>query len=287
MYDAFGHLVGEYAYSGTSLASYQEHIWLGDTPIANMRNGVTSPLYVLADHLNTPRRVVFPSNNTVVWQWNGEPFGADQATGSGTYNLRFPGQYYDAETGKHYNYFRDYDPAMGRYIESDPIGLAGGLNTYGYVGGGPTNSIDPLGLMGNCGTANGVCGPIPQITPQQEQQSSPQRTEDLICLYLKNNKYNTEATWGDLYDARFTNRNKDPWDLGLRNAEHYMWAFNQVKNGRSQYGQNTATTMYFFYKTFYPRKTTPPAGGQLNWGYQGAEDGRNNKDWKLVCECQN
>jgi len=61
--------------------------------------------------------------------------------------LRFPGQYFDAETGKHYNYFRDYDPAIGRYIESDPIGLWGGISTYGYVGSNPLARIDPLGLL--------------------------------------------------------------------------------------------------------------------------------------------
>ena len=61
-------------------------------------------------------------------------------------NLRFPGQYYDDETGLHYNYFRYYDPSTGRYITSDPIGLQGGLNTYGYVDGNPVNWFDEYGL---------------------------------------------------------------------------------------------------------------------------------------------
>jgi RHS repeat-associated protein len=63
------------------------------------------------------------------------------------YNLRFPGQYYQAETGLNQNYFRDYDSAVGRYVESDPIGLKGGINTYGYVGGNPIGSVDSMGLV--------------------------------------------------------------------------------------------------------------------------------------------
>jgi RHS repeat-associated protein len=61
-------------------------------------------------------------------------------------NLRFAGQYYDSETGLHYNYHRYYDPSTGRYLTADPIGSAGGINLYNYVGGNPVNMVDPFGL---------------------------------------------------------------------------------------------------------------------------------------------
>jgi RHS repeat-associated protein len=70
--------------------------------------------------------------------------------------LRFPSQYYDQETGLSYNYARDFDPQVGRYIESDPIGLKGGVNTYGYVRGNPIQRVDPRGLVDWSGTASTV-----------------------------------------------------------------------------------------------------------------------------------
>ncbi len=107
-----------------------------------------------AKHLDTPRLIADDTQRTV-WKWEQqEPFGVNAANDDPDadnvaleFNLRFPGQYFDKETNAHYNYFRDYDPAIGRYIESDPIGLAGGMNTYLYAVN-PLLQIDPRGLQG-------------------------------------------------------------------------------------------------------------------------------------------
>jgi RHS repeat-associated protein len=107
--------------------------------------------YVHTDHLDTPRALLDTAGN-LRWTWLAEPFGntAPNANPAGlgavTMNLRHPGQYADAESGLFYNYFRDYDPSLGRYTQSDPIGLAGGINTYAYVEGNPVSYVDPDGL---------------------------------------------------------------------------------------------------------------------------------------------
>jgi RHS repeat-associated protein len=111
--------------------------------------------FVHVDHLNTPR-LVADSTGTTVWRWDQqEPFGVSvpdenpSALGAFEFPLRFPGQYADKETNLFYNYSRDYDPYLGRYQQSDPIGLTGGLNTYLYVGAMPLSKADPLGLQPN------------------------------------------------------------------------------------------------------------------------------------------
>jgi RHS repeat-associated protein len=152
VYDEAGHLLGEYDGAG---ALVQETVWMDDVPVVTLRpNGAgVSVFYVHTDHLNTPRRLSRPADNLVVWKWNSDPFGTDAANEDPdgdsalvAYDLRFPGQYFDGERGVNYNYFRDYDPYSGRYLQSDPIGLDGGINTYAYVGGNPLSYSDPTGL---------------------------------------------------------------------------------------------------------------------------------------------
>ena len=148
VYDEAGHLLGEYS----GAAALQEYVYLGDMPVATFIG--SGPVhYVWPDHLDTPRLVTNAAGQQR-WRWDSAPFGDTVANenpaGLGTFSfgLRFPGQYADKETGLHYNYYRDYDPQTGRYLQSDPIGLEGGVNTYSYVRGNPISRIDPLGLAG-------------------------------------------------------------------------------------------------------------------------------------------
>jgi len=161
-FDANGQLVGEYkdnVSTNTPTNDWlvlQETVWLENIPVAVIKKPTaTSAIqtyYIHADHLNTPR-VIVNTSNTVLWRWdNVHAFGAniplEDPDGNGQlfeYNPRFPGQYFDKETNLHYNYFRYYEPETGRYISPDPIGLAGGINIYGYAKQNPLSFVDPQG----------------------------------------------------------------------------------------------------------------------------------------------
>jgi RHS repeat-associated protein len=157
IYDESGRLLGEYDETGNAI---QETVQLDDMPVAVFKPGPTaagpktvSIYYVYPDHLGTPRVITRANDNKMVWRWDSaDPFGFNQPDENPSglspfiFNLRFPGQLFDKETNNHYNYFRDYDPQSGRYVQSDPIGLFGGVNTYTYVRGNPVSLIDPFGL---------------------------------------------------------------------------------------------------------------------------------------------
>ena len=164
-YNALGQRIGKSAASterfvygeGSRLLSEygtdnRDYVWLGNIPVANVdTTGTASTIsYITADQLGTPRAVADSSGNTA-WQWayQGNPWGEQQPTSTTGYvlNLRYPGQYYDAETGMVSNGMRDcYEPATGRYCQSDPTGLHGGISTYAYALNNPINAFDSNGL---------------------------------------------------------------------------------------------------------------------------------------------
>lgn len=243
LYGPDGQLLGEqqFNHQGSKLSA-QYYIWLDSMPLAgvsityNGQGAIASsePFYLHSDHLNTPRVATNQAQQNI-WQWQSDAFGMGHASGSLTMNLRFPGQYFDQESGLHYNYFRDYDPETGRYVESDPIGLGGGLNTYGYVEGNPINLIDPLGLMVDDGLGGNVCtpgfegmicssgggvGPVGGLrgglTPKGETATAycPAKTYQ---TYTK-----TNPLTGDVYTGRTSGYGTPAANVARRDANHHM-----------------------------------------------------------------
>jgi RHS repeat-associated protein len=142
-YDPLGHLIAETNEKGETLAEY---VYLGDEPLAMIRN--EEAYYYHNDHLGTPQALT-DSTGKVVWKALYKPFGEIETVVEDVENpFLFPGQYYDKETGIHYNYFRYYNPRIGRYLTPDPIGLEGGINLFVYVASNPINKKDPSGLRG-------------------------------------------------------------------------------------------------------------------------------------------
>ncbi len=186
-YDEAGNLMGEYGNGGASSNGTIEYIWLptpgGGTELVGAvlnTNGISNTYAVHTDHLGTPRRITDRFNKPV-WQWAYSAFGdnapttvqnyfkvtsndeaGDDDKNNGTaltFNLRFPGQYFDKESGLNYNYFRSYDSKTGRYTQADPIGLGGGLNRFGYVEGNPLSKTDPTGLLATPANDTGSMSP--------------------------------------------------------------------------------------------------------------------------------
>ena len=171
-YDEDGSLLYEQGSGGANSGGSAHYVYLptpaGPMPISTYTG--SKHYAVHTDHLNTPRRLT-NSAKQVAWQWAFSAFGDEQpitarnryvdpattpnagttTVADVTFNLRYPGQYFDKESGLSYNYFRSYDSRTGRYTQSDPIGLRGGWNRFGYAENNPLMYVDPLGLF--------TCGP--------------------------------------------------------------------------------------------------------------------------------
>jgi RHS repeat-associated protein len=153
-------LIGEYNASGVEIKTY------GYAPSSTW---MTNPLFQKIglnyywyenDHLGTPQKII-DSSGAVVWAATYDPFGKANVTSAAIENnLRFPGQYYDQETGLHYNLNRYYDPSTGRYLTPDPIGLEGGINLFVYAANNPVNLSDPTGQVGPIAIAIPVIGVV-------------------------------------------------------------------------------------------------------------------------------
>jgi RHS repeat-associated protein len=175
-YDYQGRLLAETTTAGDMI---REYVWMDELPIAMIarpvppagisqdpvntilkqaglvpsQNGIVPQhelFYIHADQLGTPVTALHRTEQVGWWSGAYKPFGEIYYSPSERkveQPLRFPGQYFDAETGLHQNWHRDYDPNIGRYLQSDPIGLSGGINTYAYVGGNPLRFTDPTGEL--------------------------------------------------------------------------------------------------------------------------------------------
>ncbi|MNB76487.1 putative deoxyribonuclease RhsC [compost metagenome] len=173
LYDEAGQWLGNYSATGQA---QQQAIWLDYYPVALINlpsSGVPELAYVQPDHLGTPRVVIDSARDVAIWEWSNksEAFGdqapANDPDGDGVafeLSLRFPGQQATDASGLFYNNQREYDPRVGRYSQSDPLGLSAGISSYGYAEANSLSLSDPYGLQV-------VGSPREMMNPTTEEQA--------------------------------------------------------------------------------------------------------------------
>lgn len=214
-YDSVGERISKVAGTSSETYSYDEgqqllseqgatnrdYVWMGGIPVANVdTTGSTGTLaYITADQLGTPRTIA-NAGGTTEWSWPyaGNAWGEIAPTSSGyTYNLRFPGQYFDVETGLNYNGARYYESGIGRFDQPDPSGFNGGIGLYVYGLNNPFTYTDPHGLSPNplwggwnSSPANRACPGVGKGGKDCEEQV---QEDEAICRSLPNTTSEEQA----------------------------------------------------------------------------------------------
>jgi len=196
--------------NGAMLAEYSsgawiDYVWLNGRLIGRVAGGQRYAIH--DDQVGRPEAVTNGSG-VVVWRAQNFAFTQNVTNAGIALNLGFPGQYYDVETSAWNNGFRDYKSALGRYLESDPLGLTGGTNTYVYVGGNPLSYVDPFGL--ETGAAYAAIyrgdGGVPVHTPV----SPP----DVVQFEVAYGPITATATYTSYGDA-FVGLSGDPFKIAI------------------------------------------------------------------------
>ncbi|MEW8139734.1 MAG: RHS repeat-associated core domain-containing protein, partial [Candidatus Thiodiazotropha endolucinida] len=222
-----------------------DSIWTTDPIYQKTTQGYA---YYQNDHLGTTQQLI-QRNGAKAWEGNYRAFG-ELTTETGTWEnrLRFPGQYYDQETNNYYNYFRDYDPSTGRYVQEDPIGLRGGYNTYIYVHDNPLRYIDPTGEIAPAAAAAaaaiarcyvtciGVAAVMDAATGSCDLKNSAKDCA-LDCLlpwnwFKSGNKFGAKA--GKSKKPKKTNRPRGSWRAD-KGAREYDRRHNTGRRGRDAF----------------------------------------------------
>jgi len=253
-YDLAGTLISETTETGELIKDY---LWLNSVPIAQIGQQENNAQlnYLHTDHLYTSRLATNP-NQQIVWRWEGEAFGSAQAEEISlgdpllTVNLRFPGQYFDEEAELHYNYYRTYDPSLGRYLTADPIGIlqdysdpqmqvairqgilqpssGSSLNhVYNYVDQNPTNVIDPFGLFYSVPCKGFGCIFQPPFGP--------------VCGSKGNSGFIPDGIWknacqkhDDCYGTCGKSKAQCDTEFAENGVRFYAWTLTQVFTSASQ-----------------------------------------------------
>ena len=198
-------------------------VWQAETPNGSLTDPKARYDWLHTDHLGTPILATTKEGQTS-WKAIAESFGSTQIIEQDIeVNLRFPGQYFDAETGTYYNFHRDYRPNAGRYLQEDPIGLEGGINLFAYVNNNPLLLIDSFGLKGK---AKAKADPCPTCDAQLPE--SPVKEVALTCF--------AEASY-DCDEGDKEKRAITDVIYNRVNANEQMWGYNTVIGVLSKKGQ--------------------------------------------------